>query len=275
MADSSPFGHAAPYYDAFRSPYAPAALAHVVTEFGIAANTRVLDLGCGPGTIAIPLSRTGATVVGVDIDEAMLEEARRLAAERAGRRLSWVRGRAEDILTSLGHFRVATLGQSLHWMDRDLVLHQLGDAIEDGGGLAILDEGSTRPRQDWEQAALKTAAKYLGRTTRHPMKHAESAHEPSLARSRWFSDFKLHVYPFAVSRDVPSILGWVYSSVSATRAMFGDRLAAFEAELTLVLLNLSPSGVFEDVIETTVYVARKSASPTSAAASSALPPDPG
>jgi len=55
----------------------------------------VLELGCGNGRIAIPLARAGLEVVGVDLSEPMLEEARsRLAAEprQAQRRLRFILG---------------------------------------------------------------------------------------------------------------------------------------------------------------------------------------
>jgi len=255
--DTSPFEKAAPYYDVHRAPYAPAALDYIISAFGLSTGARVLDLGCGPGTIAIPLSRTGAVVLAVDRDAVMLEEARRLAAARAGGRIRWLCARVEDALPDLGRFQLVTLGQSLHWMDRDLVLRQLADVVEDGGGLVILDEGRRRPQESWETTALQVVAKYLGWRGRHPMKHPESAHEPCLARSRHFSGFTEREFPFAITRDVASILGWVFSSANATKPMFGIRLADFEAELAEALLSLNPSGVFEEKIETAVYVASK------------------
>ena len=39
----------------------------VVKSLGITPPLRVLDLGCGDGTTAIPLARLGAEVVGIDI----------------------------------------------------------------------------------------------------------------------------------------------------------------------------------------------------------------
>jgi len=254
---TSPFEKAAPYYDAHRAPYAPAALDYIISAFALSAGARVLDLGCGPGTIAIPLSRTGADIVAVDRDAVMLGEARRLASERGGGRIRWLCARVEDVLPNLGRFQLVTLGQSLHWMDRDLVLRQLAAVVEDRGGLVILDEGRRRPQESWETTALQVVAKYLGRRGRHPMKHPESAHEPSLARSQHFSIFTVREFPFAITRDVASILGWVFSSANAAKPMFGTRLADFEAELAEVLLRLNPSGVFEERIETAVYVAPK------------------
>jgi SAM-dependent methyltransferase len=51
----------------------------------------VLDAGCGTGRVAIELARRGRDVVGVDVDAAMLEAARRKAPA-----LNWVQGDLGD-----------------------------------------------------------------------------------------------------------------------------------------------------------------------------------
>jgi len=49
---------------------------------GFKANgARVLDIGCGPGTLSIPLARMGADVTSLDIAPGMLEELRKYAKE--------------------------------------------------------------------------------------------------------------------------------------------------------------------------------------------------
>jgi hypothetical protein len=70
-------------------------------------------------------------------------------------------------------------------------------------------------------------------------------------------------FPSEITRDVASIQGCVYSSVSATRAMFGDRAPAFEAELSQALLRLNPSGVFKERIETALFLAPKATADSS------------
>jgi ubiquinone/menaquinone biosynthesis C-methylase UbiE len=220
----------------------------------------VLDLGCGPGTLAIPLSRVAAEVVAVDLDAAMLAEGRRLAATEGRANIRWVEARAEDIGSELGPFDAVTFGQSLHWMDRDRVLAQAANLLKDGGGLAIVDEGRDRAPESWMRVAATVAAGYLGRRGRHPLKHPESDHEPSLRRSRHFAAFTVREFPSEITRDVASVLGCVYSGVQATRPMFGDRVAAFEADLSEALLRFNPSGVFHETLATAVFIAPKARS---------------
>ncbi len=80
--DASPFAGTAPYYDRFRARYGQAAFDFIVERYSLNEGLRALDLGCGPGTIAIPLSYTVGEVVAVDPDADIIAEGRRLAASR-------------------------------------------------------------------------------------------------------------------------------------------------------------------------------------------------
>src|ERR1700688_2445344 len=66
----------------------------VVHSLGIAPPLRVLDLGCGDGTTAIPLARLGAEVVGIDIARNLVEAGNRRAAEAGLTRLTFQEGDA-------------------------------------------------------------------------------------------------------------------------------------------------------------------------------------
>jgi len=55
---------------------------------------RVLDLGCGDGTTAIPLARAGAEVVGIDIAKNLVEAGNKRAAQAGLRRLKFLEGDA-------------------------------------------------------------------------------------------------------------------------------------------------------------------------------------
>ena len=52
----------------------------LVTSLGIAPPLRVLDLGCGDGTTAVPLARLGAEVLGIDIARNLVEAGNHRAA---------------------------------------------------------------------------------------------------------------------------------------------------------------------------------------------------
>jgi tRNA/tmRNA/rRNA uracil-C5-methylase (TrmA/RlmC/RlmD family) len=95
--DASPFAGAARYYDRFRAPYAQAAIDFIVERYNLSEDVRALDLGCGPGTIAIPLSHTVAEVVAVDSDADVIAEGQRLATFTGRMNIQWLQSKAEDI----------------------------------------------------------------------------------------------------------------------------------------------------------------------------------
>jgi ubiquinone/menaquinone biosynthesis C-methylase UbiE len=258
--DGSPFAGTARYYDRFRAPYPQGAFDFIVDVYDLSESVRALDLGCGPGTLAIPLSYTVAEVVAVDPDVDMIAEGRHLATSRDRQNIRWLQSRAEDISTGAGPFRVATIGQAFHWMDRDEVLRKLAFLIADGGGLALVNPGKRRPQESWEPVANQIVAKFLGPRTRHPKSNPqEPEHEPALRRSEYFSKLTAHEFPSTITRDVNSIIGCVYSISSSARPLFGDNAKAFEAELSKALLNLNPAGVFNERVETEIIIAPKRA----------------
>jgi ubiquinone/menaquinone biosynthesis C-methylase UbiE len=69
----------------------------VVESIGINPPLRVLDLGCGDGTTAVPLAQRGAEVVGIDIAENLVEAGNRRAKEAGLERLRFQSGDACDL----------------------------------------------------------------------------------------------------------------------------------------------------------------------------------
>jgi ubiquinone/menaquinone biosynthesis C-methylase UbiE len=66
----------------------------VVGSLGIAPALRVLDLGCGDGTTALPLARLGADVTGIDIARNLVEAGNKRAAAEGLTRLKFLHGDA-------------------------------------------------------------------------------------------------------------------------------------------------------------------------------------
>ena len=66
----------------------------VVKSLEITPPMRVLDLGCGDGTTAVPLAQSGADVVGIDIARNLLDAGKKRAAEAGLDRLKFVEGDA-------------------------------------------------------------------------------------------------------------------------------------------------------------------------------------
>ena len=69
-----------------------------VKSLGEIASLRVLDLGCGDGTTAVPLALSGAEVLGIDIAENLVEAGRRRAAHAGLAHLTFQEGDASNLV---------------------------------------------------------------------------------------------------------------------------------------------------------------------------------
>jgi ubiquinone/menaquinone biosynthesis C-methylase UbiE len=68
-----------------------------VKSLAITTPLRVLDLGCGDGTTAIPLARLGADVLGIDIARNLVDAGNKRAVENGLNRLKFQEGDACDL----------------------------------------------------------------------------------------------------------------------------------------------------------------------------------
>src|SRR4051795_7503445 len=69
----------------------------LVESLGVKPPIRVLDLGCGDGTSAVPLARLGAEVTGIDIARNLVAAGNKRAAEQGLRRLKFQEGDASNL----------------------------------------------------------------------------------------------------------------------------------------------------------------------------------
>jgi len=69
----------------------------LVNTLGVSSDMRVLDLGSGDGTTALPLARTGADVTGIDIARNLVAAGNKRAKEAGLKRLSFQEGDASNL----------------------------------------------------------------------------------------------------------------------------------------------------------------------------------
>lgn len=266
------FGGAAEHYEQGRLPYPEGLTDALVVAGSLGPCARLLDVGCGPGTIALPMAAHVGEVVGVDPDGGMVAEAARLAREREIRGVRFVRLRAEELPAGLGRFDMATFAASFHWMDRPRVarivramLRPGGTAVTIGGGWnrALPAPGARFPAPPW-MGITDLVRTYLGGDRRAG--RSLRAADPVDMDTAWIgAGFD---GPEVVSvaddrtyeRTVDDVIaGTLSRSVSAPH-LFGERLGAFRSDLRRLLLEVSPEGRFSlRMADTTVRVWRPAA----------------
>jgi SAM-dependent methyltransferase len=108
-----------------------------IESLAIPAGTRVLDVACGTGNLAIPLARGGAFVTGVDIAPNLLVQARERAAAE-GLMAVFDEGDAEALPYADGSFdAVVTMFGAMFAPRPDVVASELARVLKPGGLLAM------------------------------------------------------------------------------------------------------------------------------------------
>jgi SAM-dependent methyltransferase len=269
--DPTLYAGAAPYYARGRPPYSSLLVPTLEAEVGLDGSGRLLDVGCGPGILTIELAGSFDAAIGLDPDADMLAEGARRARDAGVEHVRWVRAVAEDIpLLDLGTFKLVTFGQSFQWTDRERVAEAVYDILEPDGAVALIvhaHEGRPQPRgpgyppipHDEIRALIR---RYLGRRRRAGQGFGSDPpdrYEDALARTRFGAPRSVFAAGRPdIVRDIDSVVAGCFSTSYAAPHLFGDRRAAFEADLRALLAACSPNGLFWDWPgDTEIVIARK------------------
>jgi cyclopropane fatty-acyl-phospholipid synthase-like methyltransferase len=133
--DPSLYAGSARFYSVGRVAYPAELVDLLVSALELDGSGRLLDVGCGPGSLTLLLAPHFGRAFGIDPDAGMLSEAARLAAETGVINVTWRQLRAEDLPADLAPARVVTFAQSFHWMDRRRVASTVRDMLTDDGAV--------------------------------------------------------------------------------------------------------------------------------------------
>ncbi len=117
-------------------PTYPAETFEILSGLIVDEPRRVLDVGCGPGNLTRPLAAYVERIDAVDISRPMLEKARTLPGGDSPK-IRWLLGRAEDVKLQ-PPYALLTAGDSIHWMDWDVILPRFAQLLTSRGSLAIV-----------------------------------------------------------------------------------------------------------------------------------------
>jgi SAM-dependent methyltransferase len=256
--DETVFEGTARYYRQGRKPYAPALSTVLAEHLGLDHRGRLLDVGCGPGTVALSFAHLFEGVVGLDPDPGMVAEAERAAAEEHVATATWVQMRAEELPGSLGTFRVITFGQSFHWMDRPRVAAAVRDMLEPNGAVVQVDLWHMTPPGESpqsgpypaipEDAVDELRRRWLGphRRAGQGFRDTSPDKEDEVFQEAGFApEVIVHVPDDRVLvRSADDVVAWVLSTSSTAPHLFGERLGDFVQDLRELLHEASPEGIF-------------------------------
>jgi SAM-dependent methyltransferase len=254
VQDPAAFHGTAPYYAAGRPPYSAELGAVLRHELGLDGDGRLLDVGCGPGVLAIELADQFSEVVGVDPEPGMIAEGRRRAEARGLHDIVWMEAVAERLADlGLGPCRVVTFGQSFHRVDRYPVADTVYDLLEPDGAIVLVShevEGHPQPVGPDLPAiphdeVRSLVARYLGHPVPPPVTEPAERWEETLRKTR-FETPRLVVAPGRddLVRDVDAVVANLFSMSWAAPPLFGADRGRFEDELRALLYRQTREGLF-------------------------------
>ncbi len=259
MAVERRFRSTVPFYVRYRTRYPEELLRDVARTVGLDRTSRVLDLGCGPGFLAIGFAPLAGEVLGVDPEPVMLEAAEAEAAA-AGVRVSFIPGSSETLGPALGSFRLVTMGRSFHWMDRPRTLEALDALIEPAGAVALFsDHRPEAPENAWVQAwewVRDAWSDERGSRRRRRMQGGEGDHEAVL-RDSAFSTIRRLTHRSTRQTTLEDLVGRTLSMSGTSPERVGDRRPELEAEIRRELGPFAPGGVLTEVIEAEALIATR------------------
>jgi SAM-dependent methyltransferase len=146
------FATTASLYEHLRPPYPPEFFQSVAETLKLSKRHALIDLGTGPGLLALGFAPYVGRVVGVDPEPRMLAAARE-SVKRSGRNVTLIEGKAEDLPQDIGRFDLVTIGRALHWMDATALPALFARLVAPEGAIAVCGSSSARgSRNPWFEA---------------------------------------------------------------------------------------------------------------------------
>ncbi|RRJ94482.1 class I SAM-dependent methyltransferase [Opitutaceae bacterium TAV4] len=246
------FKSAAEYYVRGRLSYPPALISRVASLTGLTAQDRVLDLGCGPGFLAVAFASHAREVIGIDPEPAMLREAEHYARHaNATANVSFRQGSSYDLAPELGQFRLVTMGRSFHWMDRTATLEKLLDLTPADGVVALFDDSRCKvPANDWQTRIQAVLEPYTNRDEDYTVRRGKDwkPHLSYLLESQFNRVEQISVIQ-KIGTPVERHIDRVLSKSSTSLERLGADLEPVLEKLRAILNEEAVNGVVTEVVE--------------------------
>jgi SAM-dependent methyltransferase len=237
------FASTVEFYTRCREPYPPEFFQTVAERLALQGDEALLDVGCGPGPLAIGFAPFVGSCTGLDSEADMIKAAR-AAAESVGVRLTLHPGRIEDFPTDQ-IFDMVTLGRALHWLDRDTTIQVLERIVSERGHVLICGATSIEvPQSEWLKPYLKICNSWSDDPER---KRYRIEAQEWFAGSR-FSKLDDISVTYAQHVSIDDLIGRALSKSNTSPSVVGRWQAEFEAAIRAVLEPFSQDGVLEEEI---------------------------
>src|SRR5579859_782341 len=195
----------------------------------------LLDAGSGTGDVARHMLEYVERIDAVDISLPMMEHGKALPGGNSPK-IYWLHGAIEDIPLSPPYVLITT-GQSLHWMDWDVVLPRFARSVTPHGMLVIVDV-EVVPNA-WSEDLLKILRHYSTNPTYQPFDMIEEMEKRQLFQK----EGEACTLPVPFEQSVENQIEAFHSQSSLSRDhMTPENAAAFDTAMRDLLNSYARDG---------------------------------
>lgn len=252
-------------YARYRLPYPGALIDRIREDLRPEGTGRLVDLGAGTGQVARALRSFFADLIAVDPEPDMVEHGR-ARSEREGDEIEWRLCRAEDVDFPSGSLDVVASGNAFHRFDRPAVAKKAAAWLRPDGAIVLMWSNSfTDPA--WTaggrlQAEISRVVgewqKRAGADARVPAGWERKEYPDEVVlREAGFPRQVEHKVELRHTWTVDTIIGFLRATSASSRVAMGDLHDAFEADVRKTLLDIDPSGRYEQEVRYGVRIARR------------------
>ena len=239
------FASTVAFYARYREPYPPEFFQKVAEEIGLRGNEALLDVGCGPGMLAIGFAPFVGGCTGLDPEPLMIAAATGAAAD-ARVAISLIDGRIEEFPTTQT-YDVITIGRAQHWLERTQTLAVLERILAPGSGRILICRASCveTPETPWVKPYRKVRSAWAsGRPEEKQYR---------VVPSEWFRDSCFSAMgetSFTERRQVTiaDLIGRALSRSNTSPEAVAGRQDKFEAQIAAALEPFVEDGVLVEQI---------------------------
>ena len=232
------FGAVAEDYANFRSGF-PESLFARLALMGIGSEgQKIIDVGTGTGSLGRGFALHGAKVIGIDPDERLLEQAKKLDLA-AGVAMVYKVGKVEALPLEDNVADVVSAGQCWHWFKGPIASREIARVTKPNGRIVIA-------HFDW----LPVSGNIVEITERLIMKHNPSWHGSGgngfhpesipYLRAAGYDGFESFSYDIDVTYKPEAWRGRIRASAGVGASLSRRGIEAFDAELKHVVNEAFP-----------------------------------
>jgi ubiquinone/menaquinone biosynthesis C-methylase UbiE len=248
------FDKRAALYSKYRPGYPKEIIAILKSEIGFTHDSSVADVGSGTGLLSRLFLENGNQVYGIEPNDEMRAYAEETLSSFPG--FISVKGRAENTTLKEASVDLITVGQALHWFDRDPAIREFERILSENGHLCVLyndrniNDPFMKAYEDVVQEHARDRAEVLDVWRSEPWKEDNLS---TFFQERKYGRFTLPNEQFL---DLEGLLGRMMSASYMPNVDETDKFKALSLDVSRLFNDWEKGGTVRLLYETIISVGR-------------------